>query len=73
MDWRPEDLTAEQRQEMADHYKKHMLYGFLWAAGGTAVTVVSINSGQGGIIAWGAIIFGIYDFFKGLNGYMTYK
>ena len=58
---------------MVDHYKKHMLYGFLWAAGGTAVTVISISNGRGGIIAWGAIIFGIYDFFKGLNGYMTFK
>lgn len=73
MDWNREDLTAEQRAEVCAHYQKHMLYGFLWAAGGTIVTVATMSSGRGGVIFWGAIVFGIFDFFKGLNGYLTYR
>jgi len=73
MDWDPNELTAEQRQEVADSYKKHMLYGVLWIAGGAIVTVLTISSGRGGIIAWGAMLFGAFDFFRGLNGWMKYK
>jgi hypothetical protein len=69
--------SPEGRKVMADKYARHMLYGILWAVGGGAVTIVtfSLASEQGGtyFIAWGAILFGIIDFFKGLFGWLKYK
>jgi hypothetical protein len=52
--------------------QKNMLLGALWCIGGTVVTVVSYSaaSDSGGgryIIAWGAIIFGAIQFFRGLS------
>jgi len=68
--------TPEGRQAMAAQYKRRMLFGFLWAAGGTAVTVGTYEAaGEGGVffIAWGAIIFGIIDFLRGLFGWLSYR
>ena len=68
--------TPEARQALAKAYARHMLYGILWAAGGITVTVAALTlSANGGtyIVAWGAIIFGIVDFFRGLSGWMKYK
>lgn len=45
---------------------KDVLYGGLWFVGGLAVTLVSVASGKGGFIAYGAVIFGGIQFFKGL-------
>lgn len=45
---------------------KDVLYGGLWFVGGLAVTIVSVASGKGGFIAYGAVIFGGIQFFKGL-------
>lgn len=67
------------RREMAGKYARKMLYGFIWALGGTIVTVATYqraaSSSAGGtyIIAWGAILFGIIDFFRGLSGWLKYK
>ena len=68
--------TPEGRQAMAAQYKRHMLYGILWAAGGTAVTIATYEAASEGgwfIVAWGAIIFGIIDFFRGLFGWLKYR
>jgi len=68
--------TPEARQALAKAYARHMLYGFLWTAGGITVTVATLAlSANGGtyIVAWGAIIFGIVDFFRGLFGWLKYK
>jgi len=68
--------SPEGRQAMAGKYKRHMLYGILWAVGGTVVTVVTYSAARGGgvyVVAWGAIIFGIIDFFRGLFGWLKYK
>jgi len=68
--------TPEGRQAMADQYKRHMLYGILWATGGTAVTIATYEAASEGgffIIAWGAIIFGIVDFLRGLFGWLKYN
>jgi len=68
--------TPEGRQVMAAQYKRHMLYGILWAAGGTAVTIATYEAASEGgwfIVAWGAIIFGIIDFFRGLFGWLKYR
>lgn len=45
---------------------KDVLYGGLWFVGGLAVTLVSLGSGKGGPIAYGAVIFGGIQFFRGL-------
>jgi hypothetical protein len=56
-----------------------MLHGILWVAGGGAVTAGShyaaAYQGEGGfvILAWGAIIFGIYDFIRGLVEWLRYR
>ena len=68
--------TPEGRQATAAQYKRHMLYGTLWAAGGTAVTIATYEAASEGgffIVAWGAIIFGIIDFFRGLFGWLKYR
>jgi hypothetical protein len=73
MDWRPEDLNSEQRADMVSYYKKHMVYGVLMIGVGVIVAVVSFNSGNRVVLFYGLIIYGIYDFFKGLNGYLTFR
>ena len=69
--------SPEGRRVTVSKYKRHMLFGLLWAAGGTAVTVGSAISAESGggvyIIAWGAILFGIINFFVGLFGWLKYK
>lgn len=52
--------------------KKNMLFGALWCIGGTVITVwtyqAAANNPGGGsyVVAWGAIIFGAIQFFRGL-------
>jgi hypothetical protein len=45
---------------------KDVLYGALWLGGGLVVTLISLSNGRGGVIAYGAIIFGGIQFFRGL-------
>jgi hypothetical protein len=68
--------SPEARQAMARAYARHMLYGALWAIGGITVTVLTLAFAANGgtyVVAWGAIIFGIVDFFRGLFGWLKYK
>jgi hypothetical protein len=47
------------------------LHGALWCIGGILLTVGSYSAASGGgtyVIAWGAILFGALQFFKGLAG-----
>jgi hypothetical protein len=49
---------------------KNMLYGGLWCIGGTIVTIATYSAAEGGgryVVAWGAIIFGAIQFFKGVG------
>jgi hypothetical protein len=46
---------------------KNMLVGGLWCVGGLIVTIASMSASQGGIICFGAVIFGGAQFFKGLG------
>jgi len=55
---------AQQEQKQS---KNDVLYGGLWLAGGLIVTIVSLSNGNGGIIAYGAVIFGGIQFFRGLS------
>lgn len=53
--------------------QKNMLFGALWCIGGIVVTVVTFSLAQGGgsfIVAWGAIVFGAIQFFKGLVDFL---
>ena len=53
--------------------ERRMLFGALWCIGGVFVTAITYMaaSGPGGgtyIVAWGAIVFGGIQFFRGLTG-----
>jgi hypothetical protein len=67
------DGKARIKKEMIaqqNSAKRDMLVGGLWCAGGTLVTVLSYGS-KGGIIAWGAIVFGGIQFFRGLFRFLS--
>ena len=63
------NLTQMRSEAIRKAGKKEMLYGALWCVGGTIVTVATYAAASGGgtyIIAWGAIIVGAIQFFRGL-------
>lgn len=56
----------EEREEIAN---KNMLYGALWCIGGiivTGITYAIASEGGGYLITWGAVVFGGWQFLKGL-------
>lgn len=61
----------EARKKRAN---KDMLYGALWCIGGTVITVATYSAASNGggryFVAWGAILYGAIQFFKGLNNSM---
>jgi hypothetical protein len=69
--------SPEGQAVMSKKYGRQMLYGVLWAVGGTLVTIFTYSAASSGggtyVIAWGAIIFGIVDFIRGLIGWLKYK
>jgi hypothetical protein len=59
-----EIITAKK-----DNGHKDMLVGALWCVGGIVVTAVTYSAASGGgtyVVAYGAIIFGAIQFFRGL-------
>lgn len=60
--------SPEGRQRLASNYKRHMLYGVLWIAGGVIATMV-----LEGWFFWGAIVWGAIDFFRGFFGWLKYR
>jgi len=55
--------------EINEKAKKDMLFGALWCVGGIIVTAATYSAASGGgryVVAWGAIIFGAIQFFRGL-------
>ncbi len=51
-----------------DAGRRNMLHGALWCGGGLLVTLVSFQAGNGSfVLAWGAILFGAIQFFRGLS------
>jgi hypothetical protein len=55
---------------------RKMFIGALWAIGGTIATLASYDSAKGGgryFIFWGAILFGVIDFLRGLNDWVGSK
>ncbi len=68
--------SPEGRQELAKKNLRHMIFGVLWIAGGllfTAITYSAASPGGKYWVAWGAVVFGLYDFFKGLFGWLKYR
>ena len=53
-----------------------MLYGALWCIGGILVTGITFSAARSGgtyFIAWGAVLFGGFQFLQGLYQYLTGK
>lgn len=70
----PISSESSNSELLAKQYAGKMVSGLLWAIGGTIVTVATYEAASEGgtyFIAWGAIVFGIIDFFRGLFGWMT--
>ena len=68
--------TPEYRREMANQGKRKMLFGLLWAGIGLTITIYSFThpSNEGAFfIFWGAVLFGIIDFFRGLVQWLQYR
>lgn len=64
-----ENLERQISEAKRGKAKKDMLYGGLWFFGGLIVTLVSLSAASGGgtyVVAYGAIIFGGIQFFRGL-------
>jgi len=52
-----------------DQANRDMLFGALWFIGGIVITAVTYSAASGGgtyVVTWGAIIFGAFQFIKGL-------
>lgn len=63
------NLLAQIEGVKKERANKDMIYGALWCIGGIIVTAVTYQAASGGgtyVVAWGAIIFGAVQFFKGL-------
>ncbi len=61
-------LEGQIKEAKKERGKKDMLYGALWAIGGTVVTVATYSAAEGGgtyVVAYGAIILGAVQFIKG--------
>ena len=57
--------------------RKNMLFGALWCGGGILVTALTYSAAASGpgdgsyVVAWGAIVFGALQFFRGVAGSAT--
>lgn len=64
------NLQAQMREAKRSAANENMIYGALWCIGGLLVTIITYSaaSESGGtyVVAWGAVIFGAIQFFKGL-------
>lgn len=72
------DMDLKNDNEVSEtNYVSLILFGLLWAIGGSIATFVSYSSAAsnsyGGtyFIFWGAIIFGAFDVLRGFWGLMT--
>lgn len=66
------DEISTHQEELKAAAKKDMLVGGLWLFGGLAVTFISYSAASGGgryVMAWGAVIFGGFQFIRGLINY----
>lgn len=69
------DESSEISEELSDG-KRNMVVGGLWCLGGIAVTIGTYALASGGgtyTVAWGAILFGLFQFIKGVIQAERYK
>ena len=62
------NLQAQIDQAKNEAGNKNMLYGALWCIGGLLVTALTYSAASNGgtyVVAWGAVVFGAIQFFKG--------
>ena len=62
-------IIMQYREEKRTAGGKNMLYGALWCIGGLLVTFLTYSAASDGgtyVVAWGAVIFGVIQFFKGM-------
>lgn len=63
-------VKQERIQARRVEAQKKMFYGAFWCIGGLAVTVLTYQAAAGGgrfVIAWGAVVFGAFQFLRGLT------
>lgn len=63
------NLQAQIDQAKNEAANKNMLYGALWCIGGLLVTALTYSTASDGgtyVVAWGAVVFGAIQFFKGV-------
>ena len=63
------NLQNQYNKEKKEAGNKNILYGALWCVGGILVTVLTYSAASNGgtyVVAWGAVIFGAIQFFKGV-------
>jgi hypothetical protein len=63
------NLTRMRCEAVRAAGKKNMASGALWCIGGIVITVATYDAASPGgryVIAWGAIVFGAIQFFRGL-------
>jgi hypothetical protein len=64
------NLMQAKAKALKNVGRKNMLYGALWCIGGIVVTALSYqaaaNAGGKYVLAWGAILFGGIQFFRGM-------
>ena len=63
------NLSSARGEAARSQGMKHLIFGSLWAIGGTAVTVATYSAASGGgryVVAWGAIVFGAVEAISGL-------
>ncbi len=66
-------LTRDEKRVISEAYFKHMISGICWVVGGALLTALTLSLGNGGgLIFWGAMVFGAVDFFRGLFGWIRY-
>jgi hypothetical protein len=66
-----DNLKQARAKALKEAGQKNMLFGALWCIGGIAVTAITYQAAAGGgggsyVVAWGAILFGAIQFFRGL-------
>ena len=68
--------SPEGRRELANKGLRRMFWGALWLVGGTVATVGTYNAAEEGgtyFIFWGAVLYGAFDFCRGLHGWFKYQ
>jgi hypothetical protein len=64
------NLSRLRSDAIREAGKKNMLYGAIWCIGGIVVTAATFSAARAGgsyVVAWGAIIFGAVQFFRGVG------